>query len=196
MAWIPYGKVGTSEWTLFDELYPWETPEPGWIIMQYNIPVRYSTSGEWIAQSDGTWVWTPKDSEFNVKFYQGNLYGRQPSFGGPERSITAADLGFASTSWATSEMAGLTADYVTKIAVAKGQATAQAATDAAVALAAYDAQRPALVVTTDSSGNFTVNVTPYNYSVAPVVSSDVEGAGGYVVNLTGDFRFWLANASD
>lgn len=181
---ISYGLVGTSEQGLYEEEFPWEDPAEGWILMDYVRPDNFPVSGEWIAQSDGTWLWTNMESAYDVYAYDGDLYGTNPTYGGPDILITATDFGVVSLDDFEASQAAQLADYETKIAVAKSQAEANALAAATALLAAYEAKRPSLVVTTNSSGIFTVNLTSYGYTQAPVVTHSVEAVGGYVVNIT------------
>lgn len=58
MTLVCYGSPGTSEWYRIDPEDPNAFFLEGFIAMQYDFPLtRPNKYGNWIAQTDGTWLW-------------------------------------------------------------------------------------------------------------------------------------------
>lgn len=73
-----YGLVGTATQSTVDDDWdptPYGGLAPGWILMSELWPTtRPDRFGDWIAQSDGTWVWVKQpDPPFPIVFHEGKL---------------------------------------------------------------------------------------------------------------------------
>lgn len=187
MILVYYGKVGTSEYGLLatsDGLLPPAFVASGYVIVS-GFPPEHGPAGEhgaYFLLPNLTWNWVRQYIQVNLPTYiyydelaQTRVLKYDDDFGVPQVALPAM-MGCPSTSqMSTADTATLNS---AKTYSDTNLATGKTYTDTSLAKTARGK------VTTDASGNWTFNYASKGYTVAPIVSTDVEGAGGFVVNIT------------